>query len=255
MASIFRAQTAWKAAKDYWGGMPVARIDVKTAEDYRQYRHHCKAITVRNELAVIRAALRWCEKHKLIDKAPHIQMPKVPPSKVGHLSRDEFRKLLGGAERPHIKLFLQLAVATGARTNALLDLTWDRVQFDRGLIVLNPEDRVQTSKYRATVPMNAQIRAVLAAAKQGAMSDFVIEHGRGRVGSIKTGFNAACRRAGVVATPHMLRHTAAVWMAEAGTPMVQIAQFLGHTDSRITERTYARFSPTFLADAAESLTW
>lgn len=204
---------------------------------------------------MIRAALRWCEKHKMIAKAPHIQMPKIPPSKVGHLSKAEFRKLLDGALRPHIKLFLQLAVATGARTNALLDLTWDRVLFDRNLIVLNPEDRVQTSKYRATVPMNTQIRALLLEAKEGAMSDYVIEHGRERVGSIKTGFNAACRRAKVAATPHMMRHSAAVWMAEAGVPMTQIAQFLGHTDSRITERVYARFAPSFLANAAESLTW
>ena len=53
----------------------------------------------------------------------------------------------------------------------------------------------------------------------------------------------------------MRRHSAAVWRAEAGVPMMQIAQFLGHTDSRITERTYARFAPEFLALAAESLTW
>ncbi|RYE61451.1 MAG: site-specific integrase, partial [Oxalobacteraceae bacterium] len=52
-----------------------------------------------------------------------------------------------------------------------------------------------------------------------------------------------------------MRHSAAVWMAEAGTPMSQIARFLGHTDSAITERVYARFSPTFLAGAAESLTY
>lgn len=114
---------------------------------------------------------------------------------------------------------------------------------------------MQTAKYRATVPMNDQLRGALLEAKEGAMSDFVIEHGRERVASIKKGFAAACRRAGVKATPHMLRHSAAVWMAEGGTPMAQIARFLGHTDSAITERVYARFSPTFLAGAAEALTY
>ncbi|WP_405053560.1 tyrosine-type recombinase/integrase [Sphingobium sp. WCS2017Hpa-17] len=255
MLSIKRATVAWKAAKPFWGNLPVARIDGKTPDDYRAKRAHCKPITVRNELAVIRAALNWAEKAKLISKAPFIKMPAFPSSTVGHLSKAEFRRLLENAQAPHIRLFLQLAVGTGARTNALLDLTWDRVDFDRNVIILNPHERVQTSKYRATVPMNAQLRAALEEAKAGAMSDFVVEHGRERVASIKNGFAAAARRAGLKATPHMMRHSAAVWMAEANTPFSQIAQFLGHTDSRITERVYGRFSPSFLANAAEALTY
>lgn len=255
IASIKRAEVAWKAAKPFWGGLPVARVDIQTAVDYRARRHHCRAITVRNELAVIRAALNWAERHKLIEKAPFIQMPALPTAAVRHITKDEFRKLIGGAARPHVKLFLTLAVGTGARSNALLDLTWDRVDFERDLITLNPQERIQTSKYRATVPMNAQLREALIEAKESAMSEYVIEHGREKVGSIKKGFAAACVRSGIKATPHMMRHSAAVWMAEGGIPMAQIARFLGHTDSRITERVYAKFSPEFLAGAAEALTW
>lgn len=255
MASIKRARVAWKAAKPYWEAMPIARVDIAASEGYRLRRHHCRAITVRNELAVIRAALNWCEKHKSIVKAPFIQMPPLPQSTVGHITKEQFRKLVDGAARPHVKLFLKLAVGTGARSNAILDLTWDRVDFERGLIVLNPLERIQTSKYRATVPMNDQLREALKEAQAGALSDYVVEHGRGKVGSIKKGFAAACLRSGVKATPHMMRHSAAVWMAEAGVPMPQIARFLGHTDSRITERVYAKFAPEFLAGAAKALTW
>lgn len=255
MLSIKRAQVAWKAAESFWAKLPIARVDKQSATDYRVHRKHCRAITVRNELAVIRAALNWAVKEKLIDHAPFIQMPPLPESQVGHLSKADFRRLIEGARRPHVALFMKLAVATGARSNALLDLTWDRVDFARGTIAFNRQDRIQTSKYRATVPMNAQIRATLTEAKEGAMSPFVIEHGREQVASIKKGFAAACARAGIKATPHMLRHSAAVWMAEDRIPMTQIAQYLGHSDSRITERVYARFSPDFLAEAAESLTW
>jgi integrase len=42
-------------------------------------------------------------------------------------------------------------------------------------------------------------------------------------------------------------------MAEAGIGMAEIAQFLGHSDSRTTERVYARFSPDYLRKAAEAL--
>lgn len=255
MLSINRARTAWKAAKPFFENLPIARIDEHTPGEYQKRRPHCKPISVRNELAVIRAALKWAEKSSLIEKAPFIKMPSFPVATVGHISKAEFRKLLENAQAPHIRIFLQLAVGTGARTNALLDLTWDRVDFERNVIILNPHERVQTSKYRATVPMNAQLRAALLEAKEGALSDFVVEHGRDRVASIRNGFKAAARRAGIKATPHMMRHSAAVWMAEANTPFSQIAQFLGHTDSRITERVYGRFSPSFLANAAEALTW
>lgn len=255
MSSINRAKTAWKAAKPFWNAMPIARVDEQAALDYRARRPHCKPITIRNELAVIRAALNWAKKAQLIKEAPFVKLPSFPASEVGHLSKQEFRKLVEGAVRPHVRLFMQLAVATGARTNALLDLQWSQVDFERGIITLNPRDRVQTSKYRATVPMNDQIKALLAEAKESALSDYVIEHGRGRVASIKKGFAAACGRAVVKATPHMLRHSAAVWMAEADVPIGQIAQYLGHTDSRITERVYARFRPSFLSGAAKALIW
>jgi integrase len=254
MASIANAKASWKVSSPYWAKMPIARVDVQTSIDYRAKRSDVRAITVRNDLAVIRAALNWAERHKIIEKAPFIQMPPLPASTVGHITKAEFRKLLTGAVSPHIKLFMMIAAGTGARSNAILDLTWDRVDFYTGLITLNPAERVQTSKYRATVPMNDQLRAALQEAKAGAMSDYVIEHGSEKLGSIKKGFAATAKRAGVKVSPHMLRHSAAVWMAEGGVPMAQIARFLGHTDSRITERVYAKFSPSFLANAAEALT-
>lgn len=255
MASIKRARVAWKAAAPYWKELPIARVDEEVVKGYTAKRPHCRPITIRNELAVIRAALNFAQKKNRIDKAPFIQMPKLAPSTIGHLSRAEFRRLLDGARRPHVKLFMQLAVATGARTNAILDLTWSQVDFDRGIIHLNPRDRVQTSKYRAVVPMNDQIREALLEAKQGSLSEWVIEHGRDKVGSIKKGFAEAARRSGLKVTPHMLRHTSAVWQAEAGVPIYEIAKFLGHSDSRITERVYARFSPEFLKSGANAVKW
>jgi integrase len=88
-----------------------------------------------------------------------------------------------------------------------------------------------------------------------AVTDWVIEYGGGPVASIKKGFKNAAIRSGIAATPHMLRHSAAVWMAEAGRAMAEIAQYLGHNDQRTTEKTYARFTPDFLRGAAKALEW
>jgi integrase len=90
---------------------------------------------------------------------------------------------------------------------------------------------------------------------EGRTSDYVIEWAGKPLASIKRAFREACVRAKLSkdVTPHVLRHTAAVWMAEAGVPMDEIAQFLGHTDPRITYRVYARFSPNHLRKAASAL--
>ncbi|MGB8089483.1 MAG: tyrosine-type recombinase/integrase, partial [Pseudolabrys sp.] len=49
------------------------------------------------------------------------------------------------------------------------------------------------------------------------------------------------------------RHSAAVHMAEAGISMEVIAQYLGHDDINVTRKKYARYSPTYLREAAAAL--
>jgi integrase len=155
---------------------------------------------------------------------------------------------------PHVRLFIVLAIATAARTAALLELTWNRCDFDRGLIDLRSETVASRRKGRATIPMNDAARAALVEARVGARTGFVIEWAGQRIKKIRRGISAAASRAGIVGvTPHVLRHTAAVWMTEAGHPMSEIAQYLGHADSRITERVYARYSPSHLRKAADAL--
>jgi integrase len=81
----------------------------------------------------------------------------------------------------------------------------------------------------------------------------VIERGAKRVASIKKAFQAASARSGIHVTPYTLRHTGAVWAAEAGVSMAELAQFLGHDTSATTERFYARFSPGHLRRVANAV--
>lgn len=210
--------------------------------------------TIWTELGHLRIALSWAVKKGLIEKAPYIPRPPQPTPKRDYLTREQFGEFLGACEFPHLRRFVILAIATGARASAILDLTWDRVDLDRGLIDLaNPEDN-ERRKGRATVPMNGSARAALVEGKEGALSDFVVEWAGQRVRSVKKGISAAAKRSNLeFVTPHVIRHSAAVWMAEGGIGFEEIAQYLGHSDSRITERVYARYSPTYLRKAAALL--
>jgi integrase len=103
--------------------------------------------------------------------------------------------------------------------------------------------------------MNKRAREALEEAREAALTDHVIEYGGKPVASVKRAIAAAARRSGVPCSPHVFRHTAGVWMAQADVPMQKIAQFLGHTSTRVTESVYARYSPRFMADAAAALEW
>ena len=153
---------------------------------------------------------------------------------------------------PHLYLFVVLAYTTAGRASAILELTWDRVDFDSGIIRLGTGEK--RMKGRATVPMTDSARAALLEAREAAISDYVVEYGGRRVMSVKRAFAAAATRAAVSwCTPHVLRHTAAVHMAESGVPMSEISQYLAHTSTSVTERVYARFSPQYLRRAASAL--
>lgn len=249
-----RNQDAWKAAKAFWANLKPNHVDEGVCRSYSQKRNRA-ARTVSYEIGIVRRALIWAEGQKTIERAPKLWLPPMPERVVRALTKQEFRTFLTGSNMPHIRLFAQIGVATGGRKRAILDLKWEQVDFDRRLIQLNKTGRVQTAKKRATVPINDQLYDALVDAKRGAITEWVIEYAGGPVLDIKKGFSSMAKRAGVPVTPHMLRHSAAVWMAEAGRPMAEIAQYLGHEDQRTTERVYARFSPDFLRGAAKSLEW
>lgn len=162
--------------------------------------------------------------------------------------------MIDAVNAAHVGVAIILMIGTGARSAAARELTWDRVDFDRRMIQLrNPFDKAKR-KGRATVPMNNTLATALTAAKKIALTPFVIEWAGRPVKSLKRGLKAAGAAIGrPEVSPHMLRHSAAVWLAEDGHSMEEIAQFLGHGDTKITTRVYARFSPTHLRSLADSL--
>lgn len=265
----------WNAYIDHLGPKPTAktmgytgrailphfgalRPDQITVQDCRTYLSDRigggrKIGSVHTELGHLRSALRWARKNRLIEHVPPIEMPPKPDSDVRPLSDDQVRALLDGCNAPHIRLAVVLLLATGARISAVLDLTWSRIDFERGVIDLRLPDGV-TRKGRAVVPMNRMARAALEAAYQARLSDHVVEWCGKRVRSIRKGYSAALERAELgQVNIHQIRHSVAVRMLAAGQPIEKVSQYLGHSNTAITYKTYARFLPDHMADAAEIL--
>lgn len=246
----------WKALESRFGAMEAEAITIDDCRAHTDARRRAgiKDGTIHTELGHLRMVLLWAGKRDLIAKVPAIERPSKPEPKSDHLTREEVRSLIDAAKVPHIKLAIMVLIGTGARNEAAMQLTWDRVDLDRRMIQLrNPFDRAKR-KGRATVPMNDTLFAALETSKKGALTPFVIEWAGEPVKSIKRGLKAAGTAIGRPdVSPHMLRHSAAVWLAEDGHSMWEIAEFLGHGNVKTTTSIYARFSPTHLRKLADSL--
>jgi integrase len=178
------------------------------------------------------------------------------PGRDRWLTHEEASRLIAAADAhspAHIALFVRIALYLGARHGAILDLSWNRVDLDRRLILLNPRGRQQTAKRRPELPIPVALIGPLQQARAAAVSAHVIAW-RGRpVKSVRRGFAAAVRAAGLLdVTPHTLRHTAGTWLAQAGVPLWTVAGFLGHGDVRTTAR-YAHHAPQHLRQAAAAM--
>lgn len=241
--------TAWRALVRHFGNFRPDQINRSICRDYAAKRRMggVRDGTVIKDLGVLKAALKWAGK-----TGWQIEMPPTPPPRDRYITREEYDQLVECAELPHIKLFIILAWSTAGRASAILELEWPQIDFIRGRVRL--QKGPGTAKGRATVPMTPQCREALETAHRERTSDYVIEWGGQPVKSVKRAFAEACRKAGLAdVTPHVMRHSAAVAMVEAGIPIVEIAQYLGHTNPAITYKTYARFSPEYLSRAAAAL--
>jgi len=210
--------------------------------------------TIRRSMGIFKAACNHGLKEKWLDSIPPIPLPPSSPPLERWLTKKQAKKLLSACQQtPHLKLFVLIALATGARKGAILGLTWQQVDMDTRLIHFNPPERHQTKKRRAVTPINNMLYSALSDAQEAALTDYVIEFNGKQVDSVRNAFSKAAARAGLRGvTPHTLRHTAATWMAQSGVDMQKIAEMLGHSDMRMTYRTYSKWSPDFLKEAARA---
>lgn len=248
-----RRQDAWKAMKPFWDGIDPALVDAKMCQNYRKRRKIADA-TARYELLQVSTALGWAtDNGPKLARRPAIWLPPTPERKVRHLTRTEFKRFYAGVKADHARLYVMLGIYTMARPSAILDLTWDRVDFARRRIDFTPPGHVRTAKRRVVVPIADDLLPALQTGYAARTTEWVIERGGKQVACIKKAFQAASERSDVHATPYTLRHTGAVWAAEAGRSMAELSQFMGHDTSATTERFYARFSPDYLAGVANSI--
>lgn len=222
------------AVADKLGPLGHRPLRTITDADLDKVRESGKApSTVRLELSIIEATMRANGVNTALRK------PKPSPARTRFLTDDEVSRLKAAApDGSRERVFLEIAFATGARKQAILDLTWDRVDLARRLITLLPEGEAQTSKRRPTVRMPPSLVSFLSYLPRS--GDLVVPQARG---SINDALDRIAAEAGVEGfTPHVARHTVATKLVTSGVPIYEVAKFLG-CSVRMIEQTYGHWSP------------
>lgn len=251
-ASKGRRDDAWKAMRGFWENVDPALIDDPMCKAYRARRKVGDA-TARYELMQLSTALNWAVGAGHLGAKRKVWLPDTPERKTRHLEWAEWQAFFAAIKADHARLYAMIGLYTTARPSAILELTWDRVDFIRGMIDFTPPGHIRTAKRRTIVPIADDLRPELAKGFDARTCEFVIERGGKRVACIKKAFQAASQRSAVHATPYTLRHTGAVYAAEGGVSMAELAQYMGHDDDRTTQKHYARFSPGHLRGVANAI--
>jgi integrase len=252
-----RLGSAHKPLNRILGAKPPEAI---TEAECRRYANRRRGegvaeATIRTEMQALRAALRWAFQHdvRLITEVPKIAMPARPEPRIRWLTRAEAGLLLAACRAPHVKLFVTIALHTGARSGAILALTWERVDLDNRVLDFREPGKNRTRKRRVPVPINDTLHAALVEAKALSTAETVIEWAGGSIAKVKHAFRDAAARAKLSGvTPHVLRHTAVTWLLQGGVDPWKVAGFTGMT-LEMVQQVYGHHHPDHLRDAARAL--
>jgi len=277
----------------WWADRTLAYVNGGNCRAYVEYRtsQHWKsaqpektgraprtvtAAAARRELEDLRAAINYHRREGLCSEVVSVVLPEKVLARERWLTRVEVARLLWAAWRAkqimrdkdtrravgrHVARFILAGLYTGTRSSAILraallpTIGRGYVDLDQGVFYRRAIGRRQTKKRQTPVKLPARLLAHMRRwQRQGLSKNTVVEWNGSAVKSVRKGFAAAVRAAGLGAdvTPHILRHTCATWLMQKGVDLWDAAGFLGMTVQQL-EATYGHHHPDYQRDAAEAL--
>jgi len=232
----------------------INEIDLLSVEKYKMQRlRKVSPATVNREVACLKSLLNKAVEWGKLERNPirKIKMLKENNTIVRYLNKDELGRLIFLAKEP-LKTIIQIAVLTGMRKSEILNLKWQNIDFERGLIVLEEKDTKNCK--RREIPIESRLLEKLKVlySKSDRSYVFINKHGQ-PLRKIDCQFKNLLKKAGIVNFRfHDLRHTFASYMVMSGLDLLTIKEFLGHSSLRMVLR-YAHLSPNYKREAVEIL--
>ncbi|MBR1584432.1 MAG: site-specific integrase [Clostridia bacterium] len=243
--------------------------------------------SVKNVNGVLHKAMAQAVILKYIPLNPCIgvQLPKVVKKDIKALEEDQIDAFLSAIKGSPYETILKVDLFTGMRQGEIMGLTWDRIDFKAGTILVDRQmihEKQKGGKYKFATTKTGQVRklrpmpavmrilqqhkAVQARQRLAAGPAWVVEEGlEGLVFTDENGRHFAnstlthnVKHFGEMAGVknlrfHDLRHTYAVSSIRAGDDIKTISSNLGHATVSITLDVYAHYTEDMKKDSADRM--
>ena len=226
--------------------------------------------TVNKDLRMLRACLNDAASRRYIGSALKFRNPAPDSSpRTDWLTREEVDQMLAVCEgvREHLYGYILIAVTTGARKAAILDLTWDGVHLPkqnpypsasfmellsaRGQPYIDFGDAVGNKRRpKFAIGHNPLLLNWLYFSTDRS-SEYVVTYKGEKIADVKKSLKTVLKLAGVKRriTPHTLKHTAITWMMKANVPVNYIADRV-NTSEKVLLKHYGHHRPDFADELA-----
>jgi integrase len=246
----------------WWGDKYLSDV---SAANCRAYAIGRTPAAARHDLEVLRAAIRYWHKHRgPLPLVPQIVLPPKPEPRERWMTREEAAKLLRAARRistrgqPSIARFILLGLYTGSRSGVIRNLRWGWIDFDSG--TMRRRDRRASEAKNKRTPIVKLGRRILAHLRRwrrldGSGAVYVCECDGKTFARMGYTWSKVLHLAGLddrdgKVTPHIMRHTRATWLMQAGIDLWEAAGHLGMNVQTLA-RNYGHHHPQFQSRAAE----
>ncbi len=261
----------------WWTGKTLAEVNGVNCRHYVTWRtQHRKRNggnvseqTARHDLKTLRAAVNWYRaEHAPLMAVPKVTLPKKKPARTDYwLERDDVAKRIRAArahpQLRHVARALLIGVYTGTRPGAILRLKWlpspHHGWFDLDARVLNRAggDARQSNKRQPPARIHARLLPHLYRWRRADLASGVttVVHYNGEpLVKLRRSWATVAGRAGAKGkdAPHIMRHTAATWLMQAGTDLYEAAGYLGMSPETLWN-TYGKHHPDFQRNAARAV--
>ena len=212
--------------------------------------------TANRYLQLIKSSLNYGINMEIIDikRNPAVGIPLFDEQgRERYLSQEELSRLLpvlieDGGQIAKITRFL---LATGLRLGECLNCEWSHIDIKNKVMVI-PSTRSK-SKKTASIPLNGAAIQVLGECDRDIDYPFANLKTKAPYISIKKGFKKLMDQAGLESvTAHVMRHTAASMMINAGQSLYSVQAVLRHSSSQVTEK-YAHLSKQTVMAASDTI--
>ena len=229
--------------KAYFGNKPLEILNLDLVDGYLKWRKETgkpkgkelSSVTFNRDLACLKTIVRRAVLNRQIDRNPieGVKLFKeIPRNRT--LTDLEYQRLVQHC-LPHLKPIVEMAYITAMRKGEILGLTWDRVDFQNGIIILEAEN-TKTQEKRE-IPIDESLKDLLRGIPKNIACPHVFTYRGRKIRGARNGFDTACEKAGLKDFHfHDLRHCAITNMRKAGVQDTVIMSISGHKTNAVFKR-------------------